>query len=174
MYKSGDEANEKALEAMLYAEMAVQEIAEMGDTVNSMLPRMCMPICKCTLDFVSASTFHSCSPLRMRACTSLEACAENNHTERSLMARISVLCVLCFSLCVCTQEGADKIVFKKCDAYEGKNLLEMEHKGLTQFPMIFVAMDGQGMGMHTDTQTTKAKGAWGRGREGQRLIVACI
>lgn len=66
MYKSGDEANEKALEAMLYAEMAVQEIAEMGDTVNSMLPRMCMLICKCTLDFVSASTFHSCSPLKMR------------------------------------------------------------------------------------------------------------
>jgi len=46
MYKSGDEANEKALEAMLYAEMAVQEIAEMGGTVNSMLPRMCMRICK--------------------------------------------------------------------------------------------------------------------------------
>ena len=44
------------------------------------------------------------------------------------------------------QEGADKILFKKCDAYEGKNLLEMESKGLTQFPMIFVSIDGQGMG----------------------------
>jgi hypothetical protein len=44
------------------------------------------------------------------------------------------------------QDGADKLVFKKCDAYEGKNLLEMESKGLTQFPMIFVSIDGQGMG----------------------------
>jgi len=48
--------------------------------------------------------------------------------------------------CAPRQEGADKILFKKCDAYEGKNLLEMESKGLTQFPMIFVAIDGQGMG----------------------------
>ena len=90
--------------------------------------------------------------------------AGNNHTERALMARICVVCVLCFSSCVCTQEGADKIVFKKCDAYEGKNLLEMEHKGLTQFPMIFVAMDGQGMGMHTDTQQRRR----GRGGDVER------
>ena len=32
--------------------------------------------------------------------------------------------------CAPRQEGADKILFKKCDAYEGKNLLEMESKGL--------------------------------------------
>ena len=43
MYKSGDEANEKALEAMLYAEMAVQEIAEMGDTVTA-----CFRACACS------------------------------------------------------------------------------------------------------------------------------
>lgn len=82
MYKSGDDANEQALESVLYAEMAVQEAVELGG-----------------------------------------------------------------------MEGADKILFKKCDAYEGKNLLEMESKGLTQFPMIFVAIDGQGMEKYVREET---------------------
>jgi thiol-disulfide isomerase/thioredoxin len=74
MYKSGDEHNEQALDAVLQAEISVQEFAELG-----------------------------------------------------------------------ISDDASKLAFKKCDAYEGKNLLEMEAKGLTQFPTIFVAIDGQGM-----------------------------
>ena len=34
MYKSGDDANEQALEAVLYAEMAVQEAVELGGMVR--------------------------------------------------------------------------------------------------------------------------------------------
>jgi len=74
MYKSGDEHNEQALDAVLQAEISVLEFVELG-----------------------------------------------------------------------ISDDAAKIAFKKCDAYEGKNLLEMESKGLTQFPMIFVSIDGQGM-----------------------------
>lgn len=35
MYKSGDDANEQALESVLYAEMAVQEAVELGGMVKS-------------------------------------------------------------------------------------------------------------------------------------------
>ena len=85
MYKSGDEANEKALEAMLYAEMAVQEIAEMGGTVIAcFLEEACACSCvnvRWTLS-VHRHAFHSCSLLTMRACTSLEVRAGKNHTKR--------------------------------------------------------------------------------------------
>jgi hypothetical protein len=35
MYKSGDDANEQALEAVLYAEMNVQEAVELGGMVST-------------------------------------------------------------------------------------------------------------------------------------------
>jgi len=45
--------------------------------------------------------------------------------------------------------GADKIAFKKCDAYEGRNIMKMQEKGLTKFPMIYVSIEGQGMERYT-------------------------
>ena len=61
--------------------------------------------------------------------------------------------------------GAEKIVFKKCDAYEvrnisleeflsyrvhclyqGRNIVKMQEKGLKKFPMLYVSIEGQGMG----------------------------
>ena len=38
MYKSGDDANEQALESVLYAEMAVQEAVELGGMVRTRVP----------------------------------------------------------------------------------------------------------------------------------------
>ena len=88
MYKSGDAANEQALEALLAAERAVQEAIEFGD-----------------------------------------------------------------------MEGAEKIAFKKCDAYEGKNVQQMESKGiiLATLPQIFVAIDGQGMEKYAREETPSAE-----------------
>ncbi|EKX41514.1 hypothetical protein GUITHDRAFT_112488 [Guillardia theta CCMP2712] len=45
--------------------------------------------------------------------------------------------------------GAEKIVFKKCDAYEGRNIVKMQEKGLKKFPMLYVSIEGQGMERYT-------------------------
>lgn len=42
--------------------------------------------------------------------------------------------------------GSEVITFRKCDANKGDNGSGMAAKGLETFPMIFVSIEGQGMG----------------------------
>jgi hypothetical protein len=42
--------------------------------------------------------------------------------------------------------GSEKLSWKLCDTNFANNRAEMELKGLTIFPMVFVAVEGQGMG----------------------------
>jgi hypothetical protein len=42
--------------------------------------------------------------------------------------------------------GSDAMVFRKCDASKGENGSGMSSKGIETFPMIFVSIEGQGMG----------------------------
>jgi hypothetical protein len=42
--------------------------------------------------------------------------------------------------------GTEKLSWKLCDANFANNRAEMDLKGLTIFPMIFVSVEGQGMG----------------------------
>jgi hypothetical protein len=43
---------------------------------------------------------------------------------------------------------AGDVVFKQCDAQNKDNRVAMEAKGLTSLPMLFVAVQGQGIGTH--------------------------
>lgn len=42
--------------------------------------------------------------------------------------------------------GSEKLSWKLCDTNFANNRAEMELKGLTNFPMVFVSVEGQGMG----------------------------
>jgi hypothetical protein len=42
--------------------------------------------------------------------------------------------------------GSEAMVFRKCDASKGENGPGMSSKGIETFPMIFVSVEGQGMG----------------------------